>query len=130
MVQSDIAGIAFSVHPVTKHFNEMVIEACFGLGEAAVSGEITPETLIIDKRTLQLQDRHEHAQDKMLVRSPLGTAWVKSPAQTIILSEEAASEIAACVLSIEQHYGFPVDVEWAIEKEKLFILQCRPITTL
>jgi len=69
MVQSDVSGVCFTVHPVTKDKNQMVIEAVWGLGEILVSGQITPDTYVIEKDTLNILDKNINLQEKMIVRS-------------------------------------------------------------
>ncbi len=135
MVQSEVAGIAFSVHPVTQDRNQMIIEAGFGLGEAVVSGQITPDSYIIGKENNDLVDINVSEQKKGLFRKKddLGNEWVdihedKMSAQK--LSKEQILKLAEMIIQIEKHYGFPVDVEWALEKDVFYITQSRPITTL
>jgi phosphoenolpyruvate synthase/pyruvate phosphate dikinase len=133
MVASDISGVAFSVHPVTKSPEHMVIEAGLGLGEAIVSGEITPDTYVVEANTGVVVESVVSTQSKQLVRAQDGTTtWqaIEPEANQPKLSPEQLSEIAEVLRKIAGHYGFPVDVEWAYEKNKLYILQSRPITTL
>lgn len=143
MVNSDVSGIAFSVHPVTEDVNQIIIEAGWGLGEAIVSGSITPDAYVIDKRDWSLIDININDQEKGLYRveAPLdatrsltgGNEWKdmgadKKSAQK--LSGEQIVDLAKLVVKIEDHYGFPVDIEWAMEGEEMMITQSRPITTL
>ncbi|MFC1598196.1 PEP/pyruvate-binding domain-containing protein [Patescibacteria group bacterium] len=134
MINSEIAGVAFSVHPVTKDRNQLIIEAGFGLGETLVSGQITPDSYVIAKDTQTLMDIYISTQKHKLIRDKNGKN------KTVELSEKDGSKqklpqemilkLAAEVIKIEEHYGFPVDIEWAVEKNKLYITQARPITTL
>jgi pyruvate, water dikinase len=135
MVQSEVAGIAFSVHPVTRDVNQMIIEAGFGLGEAVVSGQITPDSYIVDKSDNTLVDINVAEQKKGMFKKKdeLGNEWVdihegKMEAQK--LSGKQILELAKMILQIEKHYGFPVDVEWALAEGVFYITQSRPITTL
>ncbi|MDD5295222.1 MAG: PEP/pyruvate-binding domain-containing protein, partial [Patescibacteria group bacterium] len=134
MVQSEISGICFTVHPITKDRNQMVIEAGYGLGEAIVSGQITPDTYVIDKRDFSLSDINVAEQEKMLIRNPRGgNVWKKVPKaekdkQT--LTGKEIVELAELCAKIEKHYRKPQDIEWALEKGKFYITQSRPITTL
>jgi pyruvate,water dikinase len=142
MVQSEVAGIAFTVHPVTGDKNQMIIEAGWGLGEAVVSGQITPDSYVVDKRDFSLIDINVLAQEKMLVKTAgetstsrlrAGNHWVlvkKSLLERQKLSGQQIRELAKICLVIEKHYGFPCDIEWAYEKKKFYITQSRPITTL
>ncbi len=134
MVNSESAGIAFSVHPVTEDRNQIPLEAAFGLGEAVVSGQITPDSYVVTKQPLEILDKNLIGQDRALYRKKGGgNAWVNlSPekGREQEISDEQILELAALIIKIENHYGFPVDVEWATEGGKFYITQSRPITTL
>lgn len=111
MVAADKAGVLFTVNPINKSHDEMIIEACFGLGEKLVSGEITPDTFIIDKNKETVKEEYLNFDKKTL-------------------SEKEMKELIHLAKKIEAHYKKPMDIEWAIEKGKPYILQARPITTL
>ncbi len=134
MVESDVAGVCFTVHPVTEDPNQMIIEAGIGLGEAVVSGQITPDNYIIAKDTLTITDRYISTQTMQIVKGPDGgTVDVElkdKEGSSQKLSDELILEIAEQAVKIENHYGFPVDIEWAVKGGTLFITQARPITTL
>jgi pyruvate, water dikinase len=145
MIQSEVSGIAFSVHPVTEDKNQLIIEAALGLGEAIVSGRITPDSYVVEKlsphltkgRTkegLRILDKNIVIQEKMQVRDEKGgSIWknVNQPeGEQQVLSDREILELSELVIKIENHYGFPVDIEFAMEKGKLYIVQSRPITTL
>ncbi|MEI6498391.1 MAG: PEP/pyruvate-binding domain-containing protein [bacterium] len=133
MVQSEVSGITFTVHPVTEDRNQMVIEAGFGLGEAIVGGMITPDNYVINKTDFTIEDTYISDQDTMIVRSDSGTIEIEVPIDQIgmqKLSEKKIVELAKICLNIEKHYGFPCDIEWAFENEKFYIVQSRPITTI
>ena len=134
MVQSEVSGIAFSVHPVTEDYNQMIIEAGFGLGEAIVSGQVTPDSYVIEKIPRRIIDKNITFQSKALVRGKDGgNDWrnlSEVEGNKPALSEGQAMELADIVLRIENHYGFPCDIEWAYEAGKFYITQSRPITTL
>jgi phosphoenolpyruvate synthase/pyruvate phosphate dikinase len=132
MLQSDIAGIAFSAHPVTQNKNQFVIEAGLGLGEAIVSGEVTPDTFIVDKKSGKIIEKFISNQTKKLVQGKSG----KSEWQEVTggnkqkISDKKINELTEMAVELEKFYGFPVDVEWLIKGDALFIMQSRPITTL
>ncbi|MES2135196.1 MAG: PEP/pyruvate-binding domain-containing protein [Patescibacteria group bacterium] len=135
MVQSEVSGIAFSVHPVTEDRNQMIIEAGFGLGEAIVSGKITPDSYVVTKEPKAILDKNISEQTRSLIRvdgGKSGNQWVNALEKTKKqkLSDTQILELSEIVLGIEKHYAFPVDIEWALENEKFFITQSRPITTL
>ena len=134
MVQSEVAGVAFSVHPVTQDPNQLIIEAGWGLGEAIVSGEITPDSYVVDKENWNLLDINVSEQEKMIVKSSSGgDEWVNVLHEKISsqkLSESQIIELSKLIVEIEKHYGFACDIEWSIVNGKFWITQSRPITTL
>jgi len=135
MVWSEISGIAFSVHPVTEDPNQLIIEAGYGLGEAIVSGSITPDSYVIEKDFLAIVDVNINTQTRSLIRANrgIGNEWINIPepkASSQVLNKKQILELADLVVKIEKHFGFPVDVEWAFENNKFYIVQSRPITTL
>lgn len=134
MVDSEISGIAFTVHPVTQDRNQMIIEAGYGLGEAIVSGSVTPDSYVIGKKELSIIDINISDQERQIIKGLKGgVKWVsvlKSLQGKQKLSGKQIIELAKVCLAIENHYKFPCDIEWAQEKGKFYITQSRPITTL
>ncbi len=140
MVQSEISGICFTVHPVTQDKNQMVVEAGYGLGEAIVGGMITPDTYIVNKSKVKTQkskisiiDKNVSEQNIMLVRVAKGTKKTEVPfakRDKQKLADKCILQLAQICLKIEKHYGKPHDIEWAMEKCKIYITQSRSITTL
>lgn len=134
MVKSESSGTAFSVHPVMNDKNFAVIEAAYGLGESIVSGLITPDTYVIDKRTFEIVDIHITEQERGLFCSPNGdTQWMeieKVRKEDQKLKSDEIIALTDLIIRIEHHYGVPVDIEWARENDQLYILQARPITSL
>jgi len=110
MVNSEIAGVCFTSHPVTKK-DQIIIEACSGLGDALVSGRVTPDSYVVEKYSLKILD-----------------IKVNPPNEKQKLSERQIREIANLCINIEDHYKEPQDIEWAFEKDKFYIVQTRPIT--
>jgi pyruvate,water dikinase len=133
MVNSEVAGVAFTVHPVTKDVNQMIIEACWGLGELLVGGMVTPDAYVIDKRDGTLIDVNVSEQEKMLVRGSHGSEERAVPPEKFSKQKIDGRQIASLAeicKRIEAHYGFPCDIEWAMEENVFYIVQSRPITTL
>lgn len=134
MVQSEVAGIAFSVHPVTEDRNQLIIEAGFGLGEAVVSGSVTPDSYVVEKDSGNIIDKNVSQQLKAIYRAESGgDVWADVPTikQTEQkLNDEQIIKLGELVIKIEKHYGFPCDIEWAFENSSFYITQSRPITTL
>ncbi len=133
MVVSEISGIAFSVHPVTQDYNQLIIEAGIGLGEAIVSGQITPDSYVVEKKGWIMLEKNVSEQAKSLVKKAGGgNEWINlgEEGKKQKLSDEEILELSKLIIKIENHYGFPCDIEWALEKGKFYIVQSRPITTL
>jgi len=134
MVQSEVAGVAFTVDPITNDRNIITIEAAYGLGEAVVSGQVTPDTYKVRKDTFEIISKEIHRQEfKIVLAGEEGTKKVPVPEEEKEkqkLSDEKIVELAKLCKAIEDHYQFPQDIEWALEKGKLYIVQSRPITTL
>lgn len=133
MIQSDVSGVAFSTNPVTKNNNEILIEAVYGLGEAIVSGEITPDEYIVNAQDLSLVEQNQEDQFKQLSLAGSETAWVdvaKELQNKAKLKQKEVIEIARVVQGISAKLNYPADVEWALEGGELYVTQSRPITTL
>ena len=134
MIASEKSGVAFSVHPITQDKNELVIEAGIGLGEAIVSGSITPDNYVVSKIPVKILQKTLNIQTKALIRSGKdGNEWVtltNGSEEKSVLNDDQILELAALITKIENHYQSPQDVEWAFEKGKFYITQSRPITTL
>lgn len=133
LVNSEKAGVMFTSHPVTGE--EMtIIEGSWGLGEAVVSGSVSPDNYVFDQRTEKVTDRLI-ADKKIQIVSvgDHGTKTVDVPADrrnAIVLSDDEVRRLATYGTIAETHYGIPQDVEWAIVGETFYILQSRPITTI
>lgn len=134
MVNSEKSGIAFSVHPVTQDRNQLIIEAGFGLGEAIVTGRITPDSYVVEKQPRRILDKNIQIQTKGLYRAKKGgNEWrdiLKEKGEKQVLSDNEILKLTELVLQIENIFGYPVDIEWATENGDFEILQARPITTL
>jgi len=128
MVESEFSGIAFSVHPVTEDRNQLIIEACFGLGEAIVSGQITPDSYVVEKNPRSIINVTVSEQTKGLYKG--GWKDLGEEGRSQVLNEKQILQLSEIILKIENHYGFPCDIEWAYEKGVFYIVQSRPITTL
>ena len=131
MIESEKSGVAFSIDPVTNDKNKIVIEAIFGLGEYIVQGKVTPDHYEVDKRSLVITKKEIKKQAIKFVKSNIANKEVKLgiSGSRQKLTEEEIIRIALLVRDIENHYYFPQDIEWAIEKNKVYIVQARPITT-
>lgn len=129
MVQSDVSGIMFTVNPLTNNTDEVSIESAFGLGQPIVSGEITPDQYIVNKKTGKIVSRFIAKQTWQFTLT--GNTPVSRKYQTEQkLSNKQIIELAEVGLKIEKHYGKPQDIEYGIEDGKINIVQARPVTTL
>ena len=134
LVNAEKAGVMFTVNPISENYDELVIEAAWGLGEGVVSGSVSPDTYVVNKKTLEIVDKYIARKETMFVKDEKGETKVievpKDMKEKQVLTDEEIKELAKVGLNIEKHYGKPMDVEWAYEKGKFYMLQARPITTL
>ena len=135
MVPSDISGILFTANPVTGERSEFIINSSFGLGEAVVGGQVTPDTYVVDRNTLTVKETMIGSKEQKIISSDKqGTILQeisKDERNQSSLSEKELKELSSVALKIEQIFeGLPQDIEWAISDGKLRLLQSRPITNL
>lgn len=133
LVPADASFVAFSTNPITGDSREVVINANWGLGESVVSGTVTPDTYSVDKRTWTLANRILANKHHMIIAGTDGVREVKIPhtmRQRPALTEAQVEEIAHLAAALEQEMGWPVDIEGAYQGKTLWLLQCRPISTL
>ncbi len=133
MVQSDASGVIFTIDPITNNKQRIVIEAIFGLGEYIVQGRLTPDHYEVNKGDLKIVSKN-------IVEQPIRLVYKKGENVRDFVPEKARKlqkisdpqieKLARIAREIEAHYYFPQDIEWAIEKEKIYIVQTRPITTI
>ncbi len=132
MINSEKSGVMFTSHPVTGE-KICIVEAVFGLGEAIVSGSVTPDSYTYDRNKKEMVESKVAKKNFMLVRQDGKTVEIKlddKKANERVLSDEELREVFALGDVIEEHYGWPQDVEWAIENGKVYITQSRPVTTI
>lgn len=131
-IASEKSGVMFTIDPIRQRRDQMVIEAALGLGEALVSGSITPDNYIA-RRDGRLKKTRVAKQDHMVVRDPSGGTMTvvldDEVAATQVLTEVEIAKLVAVGLELETAFGSPQDIEWAFEADELFVLQSRPITT-
>lgn len=133
MIQSDASGVIFTVDPITGNKDKIIIEAIWGLGEYIVQGKVTPDHYEVDKKTFKILTSTINPQIIMLVKSEKGVREIRVPLlkrKKVKLSNQEIIDLAKLAAKIEKHYYFPQDLEWAKEKDKIYIVQTRPITTL
>jgi phosphoenolpyruvate synthase/pyruvate phosphate dikinase len=136
MVDARAAGVLFTLNPVNGDRSKIALEACLGLGEALVQGEVDPDRFLVDKVTLEVLERHvggkamEHRFDPA-AGAVVSAAVAPERRSVAALSEEEVLELARLGKEIERLYGMPQDVEWAIggpDRERVWLLQARPET--
>ncbi|MFA5532263.1 MAG: phosphoenolpyruvate synthase [Candidatus Shapirobacteria bacterium] len=133
LIDSEISGIMFTVNPVTNEKNQIIVETIWGLGEYIVQGKITPDQYIIDKNTWKIISENHVSQDVQLIKSQNETKEVivpKSKQKRSKINSQMAIKIAKVGQKLNNHYGKPQDIEFAIDRGKLYIVQTRPITTI
>jgi len=139
MVQSETSGILFTLEPVTSDHSKVVIEAVYGLGEAIVSGEVTPDLYVVDKERVEVLEKTIATQTWMLVRNTKGKDREDANVKVSIrkrdqrkqkVGDEHIVALAQLGKRIEALYDFPQDIEWAEEGGALYIVQTRPVTTI
>ena len=133
MVNADKAGVLFTVNPINHNYDEMVIEGAWGLGEGVVSGTVSPDTYIVGKDG-KIKDVYVATKETMFVKDEDGiTKEIATPEDLKnkrVLSDDELLKLLDKGLVIEKHYNRPMDIEWAIENDEVYMLQARPITTL
>ena len=129
-VASDVSGVAFSLNPLNNCYDEAVINSNFGLGETVVGGVVTPDTYVVEKTRGEIIEKKVAAKSHAMWLQADGgteeTALEHSEAPT--LSDAQAIAVADLATRAEAHYGRPMDIEWAMRGDELFLLQSRPIT--
>lgn len=133
LVPADAAGILFTANPVNNKRDQIMITASWGLGEAVVSGTVTPDTIIVQKETGDISSYKVSAKDIMTVRVNGGTENQSVPPElrtARVLDASAISRLTDLGKSIEKLYEQPMDIEWALADGDISIVQARPITQL
>lgn len=130
-IASEVAGVGFTINPLSNCYFEAVINANRGLGESIVSGAATPDQFVIDKTTLKILEKKMGGKELSYILSDDGSILTKTdlPHDEFCLSDDKIRELAALLQQVEDYYGMPMDTEWAYAKDVLYLLQARPITT-
>ena len=135
MVPSEISGILFTANPATGERSEAIINASFGLGEAVVGGQVTPDTYVVDRVSREARETVIGAKEQQIVQD--GAQGTRTEEVDVArrgrssLSPEAIRELVDLGIEVEAQFGgVPQDIEWAISGGEIFLLQSRPITNL
>jgi len=134
MVSARASGVCLTVHPVTGDKTEALVESNWGLGESVVSGRVTPDKFILDKREMKVIERTLGQKQKRVVMREQGVCEEEVPTDERVkfsLSDEEVIKIVALAKKMESHFGLPQDMEWAIDDslpagESIILLQTRP----
>ena len=133
-INCDVSGVGFSINPINNDYDEIVITSNFGLGESVVGGIITPDEYIINKIDKNIISQKIGSKDKIvkLNENKNETSIVeqnKEKQKESSLTNELIIQIVEKIIKIEEDYKIPIDIEFGIENNNLYILQARPITT-
>ena len=131
----DRAGVMFTIDPSRGATDHVVIEGAFGLGEAVVSGRVSPDRYVVDKETLAVRAREIHSKTSTIEARNTGGTFVREvdadEASRPTLTDDEARALAQLGIEVERHYGSPQDTEWAIDRDgKTWMLQSRPVTAV
>lgn len=134
MVNAEKAGVMFSIHPATGEKDKIVIEAAWGLGEGVVSGAVTPDHYVVSK-TGEILQVDIARKDVMFVRDPKTGKTVKKEVppekrEARVLTDDEILKLTEIAKKVDEHYDKPQDMEWAIEKGEIYMLQARPVTVI
>ena len=131
MIYPEVSGVAFSLHPVTKDSNSIVIEAVFGNNELLVQGAVTPDCYVVNKQ-LEILDKNVVSQKNIQFLDDENgiSSKISINGDLQKLSDNQIVAVAQMVINVENFFRHPVDVEWAINKGNISILQSRPITKI
>lgn len=136
MINSEKSGVVFTIDPTNpvKGSNIIVIEGCWGLGETLVQGKVEPDRYYIDKTTGDILEKHIGKKLMETVKDIYGVTVERrvdrNRVDAQVLTDNEILVLAAYCKKIEQHYNFPEDIEWAVERGKIYIIQTRAVTTL
>ncbi|MDU1043804.1 MULTISPECIES: phosphoenolpyruvate synthase [Peptoniphilus] len=141
MVNSEKSGVMFTANPINNSSDEMMINASYGLGEAVVSGIVTPDEYIIDKKTKKVIEKNISEKEYMVIKNENGVGTRTVNVKDILgedaikaeaLSEDELNTLIERGLKVEKLYGSVQDTEWGFDKDtkEFYFLQSRPITTL
>jgi phosphoenolpyruvate synthase/pyruvate phosphate dikinase len=133
LVPADAAGIMFTANPISGKRDELVINAAWGLGEAVVSGAVTPDTIVLAKAGGRVIERQTAEKSVMTVRTEQGIDQVPVPdslRKQAVLTAAQTAQLARLGVEIEHLYGMPIDIEWVLAGDRFSIVQARPITAL
>lgn len=126
-IYSDKSGVGFSINPINNSYNEIIINSNYGQGETVVSGSTHPDEIIVDKHTQEILKTIKGSKEDIKFLKNKKISNLKKG--TLSLNNLEIKNLVQLIKSVEDFYNEPIDIEWAIEDTKLYLLQARPITT-
>lgn len=132
-IECEVAGVGFSVNPISGRADRLLLNANWGLGESVVSGECEVDQFELEKQTLAVTEQSIGHKQHMVVPVPAGVEDRSVPAAQADVPCLTAGDVSAVgelLKRVEAHYGWPQDIEWGMQGQALYLLQSRPVTTL
>ncbi|MFA5014664.1 MAG: PEP/pyruvate-binding domain-containing protein [Actinomycetota bacterium] len=133
LINAEKSGILFTANPVNGRRDQILLNSSWGLGEAIVGGDVTPDQWIVDKKNRYIVEENIATKEIMTVRKEAGTEFVDVPEKKrkqATLSQEEVLKLLELGEKTEDHFGFPQDIEWAFYEGVFYLVQTRPITSL
>ena len=132
MIDADRSGVLFTANPLNHRRDQMLLSASFGLGEAVVGGDVTPDTWVLDRRGNVIE---HHLADKQVITRREGEGTINRPMpeekrRAVSLQADEIAALSELGTRAQQHFGNPQDLEWAIAGGQIYLVQSRPITSL
>jgi pyruvate,water dikinase len=134
LVDAEVSGVLFTINPLTGNEGEQVVESVFGLGEALLSGAVDADRYVIDRDSAEIREMSIANKGVRMVPTESGglESVISPPDKAMQPTLEAAElrRLTSAAASIQEHLGYPVDIEWAIADGRVFFLQARPVTKI
>ena len=135
MLKSQISGVLFTANIINNNRNEIFINSTWGLGDAITNNIVIPDTIIMEKKRFSIKKCVLGKKEKTSISNPEGSSTILIPTKQAFkekcsLNKSQLGELHNLGLRVEAYFGYPQDIEWAIENNIIYILQTRPITTL
>lgn len=130
-IPSEVAGVGFSVNPMSNCYDEVVFNSNWGQGETVVSGLVSPDNFVVDKVSFKVLEQTIGGKETSIWLGE-GGGTRESPSDKkdkITLSEKQLGDLTRMIVKVEEYYEKPMDIEWALANNKLYLLQARPVTT-
>ena len=133
MINAEKSGILFTANPVNGRRDQMLLNSSWGLGEAIVGGEVTPDQWVLDKKEAKIVEETVNNKEVMTIRKDKGIEFVAVPLEKrteITLNRQEVDSLLNFGNKVEEYFGSPQDIEWAYRKGEFYLVQTRPITSL